>query len=99
MQCAVVIGIIYCLLGLIFAVLWLPFAQTMSRMPGATPAAWAMMGAMALVLFPLIYGAIGYIGGLIAAALYNLIAGWTGGVELTLESTGVTGEAMENAVV
>jgi hypothetical protein len=47
------------------------------------------LGALAIVLFPIIYAILlfiyGFIGGLIIAALYNLVAGWIGGVEVQLE--------------
>jgi hypothetical protein len=35
---------------------------------------------------PIIYGVFGFISGLIVGALYNLIAGWTGGIEVELSS-------------
>ena len=31
------------------------------------------------------YGVIGVIGGAIGAALYNLVAGWIGGIEVEME--------------
>ena len=39
----------------------------------------------AVILFPLFYGVFGAIGALISAALYNVVAGIVGGVELTME--------------
>ncbi len=33
------------------------------------------------IMMPVIYAVFGFIGGVIAAALYNLIAKWTGGFE------------------
>ena len=41
-------------------------------------------GIFLIILFPLIYAAMGFIGGIISAAIYNLIAKWTGGIEFTL---------------
>jgi len=37
-------------------------------------------------LIALFYGAIGWIFTAIACALYNLVAGWTGGIEIQIES-------------
>ena len=37
------------------------------------------------LVFPIFYAIAGFIGGVIVAAIYNLIAGWTGGVEFTVE--------------
>ena len=38
-----------------------------------------------VVFLPLIYGVLGAVMALVVAALYNLLAGWLGGIELTLE--------------
>ena len=39
-----------------------------------------------LVIFlPVIYAVLGFIGGVIAAFVYNLVAKWTGGIEFTTE--------------
>jgi hypothetical protein len=50
----------------------------------------ANIGPIAIVLFPVIYGIGGFIGGfvegLVIGALYNLVAGWIGGVEVQLET-------------
>jgi uncharacterized protein involved in cysteine biosynthesis len=37
------------------------------------------------VLFPMLYGVIGFIAGLIGALFYDLLAGWVGGLELEME--------------
>ena len=34
---------------------------------------------------PLIYGAMGFVGGAIGALIYNLFAKWVGGIELEME--------------
>ncbi len=38
-----------------------------------------------LIGFPIIYGLVGVIGGALYAALYNLVAGLVGGLEIELE--------------
>ena len=38
-----------------------------------------------MILMPLIYIVIGFVGGIIVAAVYNLCAKWVGGIEITLE--------------
>ena len=45
----------------------------------------ALFGVGAVVLFPLLYGVMGFVVGVLAAALYNLFAGLVGGVRLELE--------------
>jgi hypothetical protein len=37
------------------------------------------------ILMPVIYGVMGFIGGVISAAVYNLVARWIGGIELEVE--------------
>jgi hypothetical protein len=43
------------------------------------------MGIMAVVVMPIMYGIIGFIGGIIMAAIYNLVAGVVGGLEFDFE--------------
>ena len=45
----------------------------------------SMLGAGAIVAMPLFYGCIGFVGSLIVAALYNIVANVVGGVEVDLE--------------
>jgi|SRR5579864_920586 len=44
----------------------------------------AALGVGAIVIFPVVYGLVGFVAGLLIAALYNLVAGITGGVEIEL---------------
>ncbi len=47
-----------------------------------------MMGAMgvgAIVVFPILYGCIGFIGALIGATLYNALSRMVGGIELDVQ--------------
>jgi hypothetical protein len=37
------------------------------------------------ILMPVIYGVMGFIGGVIGAAVYNLVARWIGGIEVEVE--------------
>jgi hypothetical protein len=43
-----------------------------------------IFGVGAVVLFPLLYGGLGALGGLIFCALYNVIARLVGGIQVTL---------------
>ena len=88
MQFALVCAILYAIIGFIFALLWLPFAGLMAALPGANSRAFgAGLGVVVLVMWPIAYFIISFIFGLITAALYNLVAGWTGGFEITLEQS------------
>jgi len=44
-----------------------------------------IFGGFMLIFLPLLYAAMGFIGGVIAAAIYNVVAKWTGGIEFTVE--------------
>ncbi|MDK2907911.1 MAG: hypothetical protein PWQ87_369 [Candidatus Woesearchaeota archaeon] len=45
----------------------------------------AGLGLWSIIVFPIIYALIGFIGGVIGAFLYNLVAGWIGGIEIELK--------------
>ena len=47
-----------------------------------------LFGAGAIVLFPIFYGVIAFVMGMVIAAVYNVLAATVGGIELELESTG-----------
>lgn len=78
-QTAKVLGALYGLLGLVFV----PFVLI-----GAMFAPDSMgFGLGFAIMFPLMYAAIGFIMTAIGCALYNLVAGWVGGIEVELETT------------
>jgi hypothetical protein len=90
LQLGVVYGVLYALLGFIFGVVFAiaSLAGSSGPMPGIGGFGW-----LSIIVFPIVYGVIGFIAGIILALLYNLVAGWTGGVELTFStpvSTSVT---------
>ena len=45
----------------------------------------ALLGAGAIIVFPICYGLIGFVGTLIVAALYNVLANMVGGIEMDVE--------------
>ena len=46
---------------------------------------FAALGVGFAIFLPIIYGVVGFIAGVLMSALYNLIAGWVGGLELVFE--------------
>ena len=45
----------------------------------------ALIGMGSVIFFPLLYGVIGFVTALIGAALYNILAGAVGGIELDVQ--------------
>ena len=84
---AKVSGMIYGFMGLIFGAFISLFSLVGGALAPGKDAGMAGMifGAAAIVVLPLFYGILGFVFSLIGAALYNLIAGWVGGVELDVQ--------------
>lgn len=71
------------LVGCIFALIGLAAPQWSSGASAST--FFPMLGGIgALIVLPIIYAVLGFIGGLIFGALYNFVAGVTGGIEIEL---------------
>lgn len=45
-----------------------------------------VLGIASIFIFPILYGIGGFIGGIISAAIYNVVAGVVGGLELDLQT-------------
>ena len=45
-----------------------------------------VVGILVMIGLPIMYGIIGFIGGAISALLYNLFAGFVGGIEIEVEN-------------
>ncbi len=83
LSCAKVVGLLYVILGLIMGAFVSLFAATMGGVPGRDPGN-PVFGMAAVVFFPVLYGVAGFVTTLIAAWLYNGLAGLVGGVEIDL---------------
>lgn len=77
-------GTLYAIIGLIVGGLFSLIAMAGAMATGGEDGSMfgAMFGVGAIVLFPIIYGCMGFIASLIGAWLYNVLAGMVGGVEL-----------------
>jgi H+/Cl- antiporter ClcA len=82
---AKIIGLMYACLGLIFAPLFLLIGVLASAAGQHNNPLAGIFSFGFAVLFPVIYGVIGFIAGAIGALLYNLFARWAGGFELQME--------------
>jgi hypothetical protein len=85
MQMAKTSAALYLLLGLIIGVPVMFFMSTLAKTQPGLPAYWGGLGLTTIVVIPVIYGVCGFISGALIAALYNLVAGFTGGIAIELE--------------
>lgn len=89
-----IMGATYALLGLIFGAMFSLFAvlgATAGLMSsgngGGEEAVFGLIfGAGAIIFLPLFYGFMGFLSGVIGSAIYNLVSGFVGGIELELQS-------------
>jgi len=88
------LGVLYAAMGLIFipfiAIFGLmgAFAEHAQHGQSQFAAPLALAGGAMLILsllFPIFYGVMGFIFGVISAAIYNLAAHWIGGIEVEVE--------------
>jgi hypothetical protein len=85
MQMAKTSGTLYLLLGLIIGIPVMLFMAAFARTQTGFPGMGSSLGLGGFVLIPVIYGICGFISGALIAVLYNLVAGWTGGIAIDLE--------------
>ena len=89
LSAAKIVGGLYAGIGLIIGVLsacfgLITFAGLISEADAEIAGASAGIFLAGLCLLPIFYGILGFIGGAIAAAIYNVVAGFLGGLELEL---------------
>ncbi|HEX7360517.1 MAG TPA: hypothetical protein VF283_08495 [Bryobacteraceae bacterium] len=87
-SCARIAGMLYAIIGLLAGVIFSLVAMAGGFAFSGTAAHTALgavMGVGAIVIFPIFYGATGFLGALLAAWLYNILAGLVGGIQLHLE--------------
>ena len=92
---AKILGIIYAFFGFI-AGLFFSFFALIGALVGSNfadspePLVGIFFGVGSVILFPILYGVLGFIGGIITAGIYNLTARWVGGLEIELEEKPAT---------
>ena len=89
LQSGLGVGGLYGFLALFFSVFLVIFGLiAMVVGAGSNEAAAALGGGVGMIVFaviiPFLYGAMGFVAGVIMAAIYNLIAKFTGGIEMTV---------------
>ena len=85
------VGLItYGILGLVLGICMALFSTLVGSLGTAASSAPGAkllglgMGVGSIIFFPVLYGLIGGIGGALGALIYNLAAGWVGGLEVDI---------------
>ena len=78
-QTAKVLGVLYGLMGVVL----IPIFLIAARFSPDGPA----FGTGFAVAIPVIYGLVGFVFTAIGCLIYNLVAGWVGGVEIEIDET------------
>ncbi len=86
-SCAKISGALYAILGIIiggvFSLVALAGGFASETAEGA--GIGAGIGVAAIIVFPILYGCIGFLGTLLVAWLYNIGAGLVGGIEIDVQ--------------
>ena len=81
-------GLLYAAIGLLIGAI-VAFLSTLGGLAGLAQGEGAFIGMFfgvgAIILFPVFYGTIGALMGMLVSALYNLVAGLIGGIELEVD--------------
>jgi hypothetical protein len=86
LQLGLMLGVTYALLAIVIIPIILLFGAIASAV-SSTHGGQALpgilgMGVFFIVFLPVLYGVMGFIGGVIGALIYNLVAKWIGGIEV-----------------
>ena len=81
LSCAKVTGLLYVILGLIVGAC-LSLVSLLGFAGGSYSPLQGMFGVGAIVMLPIFYGVLGFLGTLVMALLFNFAAGITGGIEV-----------------
>lgn len=88
LSCAKVVGALYAVIGLFAGGIFTLFALLGTALGTAREGPEALFGLLfgvgAVLLFPIMYGILGFLGGLIGSSLYNVAAGVVGGIQIEL---------------
>ena len=95
LSAAKIVGVMYAVMGLLTGLMMAAIFSMIPSMASASDPSmnqmpsWIapMFGVGSIVILPIMYGIMGFIGGAIGAVIYNALAGMIGGLVLNLEPT------------
>ncbi|TWT50334.1 hypothetical protein Pla22_30760 [Rubripirellula amarantea] len=81
------LGVMYAIIGLLIGGIFALMALVGAGANGGGDAVMggAIAGIGSIFIFPILYGVMGFFGGLISALIYNVVSGFAGGVEMDIE--------------
>ena len=79
-----IFGLLYAIIGLIEGLLFALLSLFGGAIAGVAFSS-ALFGVGSIIIFPIMFGIMGFISGVLMAFLYNLAAGWIGGIEVETE--------------
>ncbi|MDH3628421.1 MAG: hypothetical protein OES25_12325 [Acidobacteriota bacterium] len=89
LSCAKITGALYAVLGLIGGAFFALFSLLGAGVAASQSDGGAFIGMLfgvgAIIFLPLFYGVMGFVMGALTAFVYNIVAGFAGGVEMELE--------------
>ncbi len=83
--CGIMYTIMGVVIGLIYALYFAGMGLLVTSMSGTEGTLMIIIGVVCIVAVPIIYGIIGFLSGLIGAAIYNLLARKIGGIKLEIK--------------
>jgi hypothetical protein len=86
MSYAKVYAVIFAIIGFLAGLFVGALGGLISEMSGSSGLGGGF-GFLSIIIFPILYGGLGFVFGIIGAAIYNLIAGWVGGIKIELKDT------------
>lgn len=79
-----IIGVLYGVIIILYSLLGASLVKGDAAL--AVGGGGVVIGIVAMIGFPILYGIIGFIGGAVAALLYNLFSNFVGGIEIEVEN-------------
>jgi hypothetical protein len=88
LSCAKIVGTLHIFVGLLVGAIFSLAAMAGAFASDRTEAPFfigAFIGVGSIIFFPVLYGCIGFISTLVGAWLYNVVAGFVGGIEMDVQ--------------
>ena len=87
LSCAKIAGTLYAIIGLLMGGVFslAALAGGFGSNTSGGGAFGALIGVGSIIVFPICYGALGFVSSLIGAWLYNALAGMVGGIQLDVQ--------------